>query len=60
MAKKYNWKEIRVRNITEQMKSQVKNYCANTGLSESDVGKIAIREFMDKQPENKKKPNQFD
>lgn len=57
---KYNWKEIRVRNVTPQMKNEVQLYCKNTGLSESDVGKIAIKEFMNNQPENKKKPNPFD
>lgn len=59
MSEKYNWKEIRVRNVTENMKSLVHNYCKNTGVSESDVGKIAIKEFLDKQPENKKNPNPF-
>lgn len=57
---KYNWKEIRVRNVTDEMKNELKQFCRNTGVSESDVGKIAIKEFMNKQPESKKKQNLFD
>ena len=53
-------KEIRIKSVPEHMKEQVQNVAKNTGVSESQMIKGVIRDWLIEIPDHYKKLRNFD